>query len=274
MSNESYCVAVYKPLAAAGVLAMAGVLSAASAQATDLGPGSLKDFPTELPAPRCAIFHGFYIGGHVGGAIHNWNWQDRDAWANDLEDELHVGSLSGTDTGVVGGVQGGFNWQRGCTVLGLEADWSWANLDSTKVNTDGDTGINTDFLRVRSQLDGFGTLRTRAGVVVDNLLLYVTGGLAFADINRRWELEDLNPPAREAFSSSDTRLGVAAGLGAEWAINDFISIKSEALWLRFEDDSVTRFATVFANPDRNVRFDNQDDVLTARVGLNFRFGGP
>ena len=35
-----------------------------------------------------------------------------------------------------------------------------------------------------SKLDGFGTLRLRTGIVVDNLLVYVTGGLAQARFDR------------------------------------------------------------------------------------------
>jgi outer membrane immunogenic protein len=274
--NESRCVAVVAPLAAVSVLALAGALTVGSAQAADLigRPGSLKDFPIEPAAPRCAIFHGFYLGGHLGGASQDWTWQDRDDWTGEVDGDLH-NFASGTDSGLAGGVQAGFNWQRGCTVLGFEADWSWADLDSSKLFSDGDAPPpDTDTLRVRSNIDGFGTLRTRAGVVVDNLLLYATGGLAFADIERRATLHDESLAQDETFTFSDTRLGLAAGVGTEWAITDFISLKSEALWLRFEEDSGSRICAL-AVCERNEpkRFDFQDDVFTARIGLNFKLGG-
>jgi outer membrane immunogenic protein len=266
-----------KLLIAAGLSSLAGAVSMGPAQATDIfrgPPGSLKDFPTPV-VPACAIFHGFYIGGHVGGAIHDWNWQDRDDWTGEVDRDL-PNFVSGTDTGLAGGVQAGFNWQLGCTVLGFEADWSWSDLNSSKLFTDGETAPDKDTLTVRSNIDGFGTLRTRAGVVVDSLLLYVTGGLAFADIDRRATLFDERPgiPDRvETFSFSDTRLGLAAGVGAEWAVTDHISIKSETLWLRFDEDSQTRLCNIGTcnNNNEPKRFDLQDDVFTARIGLNFRF---
>jgi outer membrane immunogenic protein len=66
----------------------------------------------------------------------------------------------------------------------------------------------------------FGTTRIRTGVVVDNLLLYVTGGLAYANIKRdALFFNDDNPGLQETFSSSKIRLGWTAGAGAEWAIN-------------------------------------------------------
>jgi outer membrane immunogenic protein len=254
----------------------ASTVSTGPARAADIfrgPPGSLKDFPAPV-VPACAIFHGFYIGGHVGGASHDWNWQDRDDWAGEADVDL-PNFVSGSDSGLAGGVQAGFNWQRGCTVLGFEADWSWADLGSSKLFTDGNPPFPQDTLTVTSNVDGFGTLRTRAGVVVDSLLLYVTGGLAFADINRRATLFDERPGTDtiETFSFDDTRFGLAAGFGAEWALTDYISLKSEALWLRFEEDSQTRLCTVTCSPAESKRFDVQDDVFTARVGVNFKFGG-
>ncbi len=42
----------------------------------------------------------------------------------------------------------------------------------------GPAGFAT--LAVSNNLQSFGTVRARTGVVVDNLMLYVTGGLAYA----------------------------------------------------------------------------------------------
>ncbi len=40
--------------------------------------------------------------------------------------------------GFVGGAQGGYNWQSGCTVLGIETDWSWSGLKTSEFHLDGD----------------------------------------------------------------------------------------------------------------------------------------
>jgi hypothetical protein len=59
---------------------------------------------------------------------------------------------------------------------------------------------------------------------------------------------------------------LAAGFGAEWALTDRISIKSEALWLRFEEDSETRICKLSVcngGAGEPKRFDVQDDLFTA-----------
>jgi hypothetical protein len=86
-------------------------------------------------------------------------------------------------SGVAYGVQGGYNWQFRCTLFGIEADYNWTNIDHDFVRT-GPLGLAT--LTVSSSLQSFGTVRARSGVIVDNLLLYVTGGLAYAHESSAW----------------------------------------------------------------------------------------
>jgi opacity protein-like surface antigen len=80
----------------------------------------------------------------------------------------------------------------------------------------------------------------------------------------------------ETFNSSGTRVGWAAGFGAEWALTDRITIKTETLWLRFNDDSAIGFDNHNHNnnddnDDPPARFDLQDNVFVARIGMNFKF---
>ena len=167
--------------------------------------GSIKDY-----TPRCASFNGFYLGGNVGWGYFDHTWSDRDAWAKNELDHSLPSSVSGTNNGWLAGVQGGYNYQRGCTVFGLEADWSWANLDRSTFHTDGQPGAALDRLRVTSEIKSFGTLRTRTGVVVDNLLLYATGGLAWANVKSSWTATD----NIEADSSSPRPLARVTHVGA------------------------------------------------------------
>jgi outer membrane immunogenic protein len=263
VKDESRCGSWFKPLAAVSALALAGAVTMGSAQAADLYEPreSLKDAPSAGPR-ACALFQGFYIGGHAGSGSYDWSWDDRDAWANGAN-SLLPHSVSDTESGFIGGVQGGFNWQRGCTVFGLEADWSWAGLDGTERHTNG----GSTSLTVSSDVGGFGTVRMRSGVVVDSLLIYATGGFAFAEIDRNWTVQNGND-LPVSFSSDDRRWGWTAGVGTEWAIADRISLKSEALYLRFEDDTFTR-----TSGGENKRFDHEDAVWVGRVGLNFKLGG-
>src|SRR5262249_58934093 len=91
-----------------------------------------------------------------------------------------------TKWGFAGGVTGGWNSQAGCTVFGVEADYSWAKITADSFHSDPGFpvvfGPNT--LSVSSTLKEFGTVRARTGFVVNNLLLYVTGGVAGARFDR------------------------------------------------------------------------------------------
>ena len=164
------------------------------------GPPSAADLSRPVykaappPPPACAQFGGFYVGGYGAAGYYDHKWNDRDAWTSENSDDLQRSNVSTQKTGFIGGVQGGYNWQTGCTVFGLQADYGWASINADAFETDGDTGIDTDSLSVSSRLKGVGTLRLRTGIVVDNLLLYVTGGLAYGHFNRTSTQTDLNAP--------------------------------------------------------------------------------
>lgn len=169
-------------------------------------------------------------------------------------------------------MQGGYNWQMNCTVFGIEADYSWSNLKNTAFETDGDVGADIDSLTIESRLWGLGTIRTRTGVVVDNLLIYVTGGVAFANFKRTYTQVDNTTPASETFQHSENRWGWVVGVGTEWAINQNWSVKGEVLYNQFKSDETTFVCTVFCTAAPK-RFDNEDSVWVGRVGVNYRFGG-
>ena len=96
--------------------------------------------------------------------------------------------FSGSKSGWAAGVQGGYNWQFRCTVFGIEADYNWTKINRDFFRSRDFGGGTSATLAVHSSLKNFGTIRGRTGVVVDNLLLYVTGGLAFARTERSIEL--------------------------------------------------------------------------------------
>jgi hypothetical protein len=61
-------------------------------------------------------------------------------------------------------------------------------------------------------------------------------------------------------------------VGTEWAVSDRVSIKSEALYLRLQDDSLSRTSAV-AGPGDSKRIDHVDSVWVGRIGVNFKLGG-
>jgi outer membrane immunogenic protein len=199
----------------------------ASADGMPGGGGGMKDFAC-VP-----VFQGFYVGGQGGYAQYTAHQNDLDGFFRDNS------GWTATQNKFTGGVQVGYNFQRSCgTLFGVEADWSWANLDATIL--DNPNG---------------------GGLVIDNLLLYATGGLALASIE--FKGTDTFTP----FSFSDTRWGWTAGFGTELALSRNLSFKSEIVYMNFDDKNYT----VFTNGGGRFAFKIDDSIWVGRVGLNYRF---
>jgi outer membrane immunogenic protein len=226
------------------IAASASLMLVASGAAADgMQRGSIKDVGCT------AAFQGFYVGVHGGFAQYTAHQNDQDGFLTDNS------GWTATDGKFTGGVQAGYNWQRSCnTLFGIEADWAWGKLDATTVNNPNDTPNS-----MTSSIKSYGTLRTRTGLVFDNLLLYVTGGLAVAVVD--FKVSD--PP--DVFSFSDTRWGWTAGIGSEWALRQNVTFKSEILYMNFGDQSHS-----FISEDR-FSFKTQDSIWVGRAGLNVRF---
>jgi outer membrane immunogenic protein len=243
-----------------------------------VAPAGAADLPVKAASlrpvvPLCAQFGGFYVGGQVGWAYYDHTWSDRDAWSAIDDERMLRGSVHTSENGFIGGVQGGWNWQTNCTVFGIEVDYNWAGVEAEAFESDGETGESLDTLSVSSRLRGFGTLRTRTGLVVHNVLLYVTGGLAFANFERSHTLTSIDPPTVETFEHRHTRWGWTAGFGSEWAFAPNWSLKSEVLYARFEKEEQSFTCAQFCSEPQAFRFDHRDDVWTSRIGINYRFGG-
>src|ERR1700730_13330042 len=181
---------------AAAVLAAAAL----SAQAADM---PLK---VQAKAPESLNWAGCYLGGALGYA-----------WARDFDAERDsvTGVLSGfspTDSANANGFKlGGYlgcNWQvAGPFVIGAEGDLEWTNARGT--TTFPNSGPPLDFFETR--IDSQSSVRGRVGYALDNMLLYVTGGAAFAHVTEHDVLA-----ATGAFSNNaTTRTGwtLRAGVG-------------------------------------------------------------
>ena len=209
-------------------LLLSGIVLATLALAA---PASAADRPGRGPAykaPPMALFNwtGFYIGGHAG-----YGWGE----AENLE-----------PTGWFGGGQIGYNWQYAPNwVFGLEADLSGGDInDRGGVAPLADTKTNY-----------FGTARARLGYTVDRVMVYGTGGLAWAH-NR----------ANDGLGVRDdaTHVGWAAGAGVEYAFAPNWSTKLEWIYADYGNKNYALTA-----PTRVDLTDN-----SVKLGVNYRFGGP
>jgi len=218
--------------ACAGAVALAGL--AGAADAADLS----RPMYTKAP-PMAAPYYnwtGFYIGINGGGGWGSSSWDS-------------TGSFD-TSGGLVGGTIG-YNWQTGPWVLGLEGDIDWANIKGT-TNVPGCVGGGCS-----SENTWLGTTRGRVGYAFDRWMPYVTGGVAFGDVDATHS---------GATGQSSTQVGWTAGAGFEFAVVNNVTAKVE--YLHYDLGSFQcglNCGNGFVND--NVNF----NANVVRGGVNLRF---
>ena len=253
------------------VVAIFGGVNAASAADLSNRGGSYKD--TGYEAPLAPIWDGLYVGGHVGGL---WNdggdtskwcrkkrydndvptiaqvsedYQPRCKDAYDWQEVKHVTfSEDDDDVAFIGGLHIGYNWQSGARVFGVEADASFG---------DG--------------LDYLASLRARLGYARDNLLLYVTAGVAFAGFDDSTVVMSYGDKKHSLDFSGDSEVGFVVGGGAEYKLSSNWSIGVEGLYYMFGDGDDSKEWEKFCKEYKLVHEDDNDlFVVRARMSYHFQ----
>ena len=200
-----------------GAMGMVLLGFAGSAKAADLyAPRAPYTVNQPLNAYSWA---GPYLGGNLG-----YDW----------------GTVSNNPTrpsGISGGVQGGYNWQMGHWVFGVEGD-----LEAT--------GADDTFAPWKFSNPWFGTLRGRGGYAFNNVLLYGTAGLAFGELKGQ----------TFGLAETHTTAGWTAGVGAEVGLAPRWTAKIEYLYV---DLSSSQFVVTGAS--NSYRFG------IVRAGVNYHF---
>jgi len=210
------------------------MLAVASANAADaripygVPPPQYGPAPYAPPLPPPPLLPCLWLGPYVGA---NAGFQ----WTS------NVGGLS--TGGFTGGIQGGYNWQNGPFVYGVEADFNLSNAGGT-------------FAGYQFSNPWFGTLRGRAGYVFNNVVfLYGTAGLAVG----------MSTVTLGGLSDTSGHAGWTIGAGAEFALAPFgfgpnWSAKVEYLYLGLSQPAVLP-ASVSSGFPSNVM----------RLGVNYHF---
>ena len=171
--------------------------------------------------------------------------------------------------GMAGGTVG-CNYQfSNNIVLGIENDYSWTDKSGSAYDL---KPFNTKALSSTNE-KWVDTLRGRLGYAFDRVMVYGTGGVAFAgtDVN-------VNIPGFGAVTDSHTRTGWVAGVGAEWAAYvgpmGAITLKAEYLHADFGTSRYVNTPVTFGERcntqtvvTRDVKL--SDDMF--RVGANWKF---
>jgi outer membrane immunogenic protein len=177
------------------------------ASAADLG---VRAVAPPAPVVIAPTWTGFYVGGNVGAG-----WAKNDTSVSGTLPAAVVGAAvpfslpltSQTMSGFIGGVQGGYNYQFGTFVVGVEADGDWGSVNGTAPCL----VVVSCTSKITSLVDVGG----RAGVVVDKALVYIKGGGAWANTNFTTAVSIAGLNAGQTLSSS--RSGAFLGTGIEYA---------------------------------------------------------
>jgi outer membrane immunogenic protein len=238
--------------------------------------------PVYTKAPEFAPVNswtGWYIGGNVG-----YGWGNNDMAFGDATSGLPGASgvanqtLNGHVNGVVGGGQVGYNWQVGSFVAGLEADFQGSGVKGTAQSPFALSVVIAGLTSIASSettLNWFGTGRGRIGITVTpQLLLYGTGGLAYGEVSHVGNTIVSGAASQTALASvSETKVGWAAGAGAEWMFTRGWSAKFEYLHTDFGSSSATG-DTIFnghLNSAVHVGYFWNNRFDTVRAGVNYHF---
>ena len=265
----------------AAALAVAFVaISSAAAFAGDIAGRA----STQTPAAPSYNWSGFYVGGNVGGAFQRGGGTSN-FFQNDiapLDDNFRSQSAGGDS--VIGGLHAGYNWQFAARwVVGVEGDWQWIKSESSACRqTDRIDAACNDFGRGFSTVSGetrsIATVRGRFGWTSDSVMIYGTGGFAFADVRTSLGVSCLiagcgndNTPIATTVNSSTTKTGWAAGAGVEWMVGPNWTIRAE--YLRIDLGSLSDTLNLPANAfspngvswSRDLRYD------VVRTGLSYKF---
>lgn len=182
--------------------------------------------PVYTKAPPAFSWEGQYVGIHGG-----YFWGQNDASVG--------GALTPNDPkGGYAGVQIGYlhhlsrNW-----VLGYEVDLSFGSIDGPTAASDTDVQM-------------FGTARTRLGYAQGTWLYYGTAGLAWAKTEF----------SGSGFVGERAQIGYAVGAGVEYAFAPNWSAKAEYLYFDYGHNATT---LLLSRTDMT--------ASTVRLGLNYRF---
>ena len=208
------------------------VLLAATACSMAAAPAFAAEFGVAEPLPTPEIVEaapsndwtGFYLGALLG---YTFGSADTD----------EVGDIDAD--GIDGGLYAGANWQYDNILLGIEGDVLASGVEGSEDGVDLDQGFN-------------GSLRARAGIALDQFLLYGTAGGAVTELG----LDDA------LGGDEQTLLGWTAGAGAEAMITDNITARVEYRYTDYEDETFT-----LGGGD----VDSDLSTHSVRAGVGFKF---
>jgi outer membrane immunogenic protein len=161
--------------------------------------------PVVMPATYTSS--GFDWSGFYAGIVGAYSWGRTEATSGTVSATMDP---AGGQLGVTVGVNGQFDQ----FVLGAEGEILWSGTTGSALLGTADTTVKQEWV---------GAIKARAGVAVENVLIYAHGGFAFTDYNA----------AGGGESYQTTRTGYTVGVGVEAMMTDNVSAKLEYAYSDF-----------------------------------------
>lgn len=245
------------------ILATLGLLAAATTAHAQAQDGLAYDW------------EGAYAGAFAGASFFETEISDfTDTFTNDAPpvDKIIVNY----------GINGGYNWMpyNDNLLLGLEIDVQGGNEieELIRFNQAG-----TDGQLYKNKLTSLASLRGRAGVVNGNLLSYLTGGVAFGevdylviDLDEAINSRDCSVDGIICAEVQDSLIGLTVGMGMEYAFRENTTARFEIMHYNLESTSAeilnggTTPVCSTAEADECSAF-FASGVTQFRFGVNYKF---
>jgi outer membrane immunogenic protein len=211
--------------------------------------------------------------------------------------------------GWIGGLQGGWNYQIGRLVVGVEYDWNWAGLNGSSAGASLPSAVSTGVCVAQPpagpcvspvadafahKTDWYATASTRIGIAQDRWFFYSKIGAAFDHNKYTQNVAGAFFPASSvgftapfviAGTASDNRVGWTVGTGLEWAFLGNLSAKIEYDYMNFGSKTVVFNNTAIVAPgllsggqpalagaySAPLSVNIHQQISVVKFGINYRF---
>lgn len=234
--------------------------------------------PAFAQDPAAPSWTGPYIGANVGYGGGQFGYPF--SGSSDIAGNNMVsGQVTQSSSGVLGGLQAGYNYQIPSNgfVLGLETD-----IDATDISAKtNESVINSQSSLsgggLQSRIDYFGTLRGRIGdpMLGGRVMPYITGGFAYGGVKALSGvacgscLTGAGP-----YGNASTQTGWTLGGGAEMMLTHHLSMKVEYLYVDLSQRQIGSAGgqiNTFGGTVYNGKLSENANANILRVGMNYHF---
>lgn len=244
----------------------------------------------QVPVVPTSCFDGWYFGIHGGGLLTNFNSRTSAFGSTESArgnvDTAFDFSTRGNDGGAEGGLQVGYNFQRGGWIFGLEVEISAAaferiNSAQAVIPLDQESGGPFSYktgIGSKTDLNWYSTVRPRFGHTLgERVYLFGTGGLAVgsAEVSEVTGVSAGTPGGTTSGSdfqgNRDVSVGWTAGAGIDFCLTQHVILNFTYLYVDLGDASAssTFSGEIPTNDSKSSGFRTFDSQTHASSDLKF-----